>query len=77
MRAESYHRENHFGENQMVIHEVRGEADIAGGRESQIWNFHVILRRSLSRNVRRGCPRREHRKIKRHRFALVDISTTS
>ena len=77
MRAESYHRENHFGENQMVIHTVRGEADIAGGRESQIWNFHVILRRCLSRNVRRGCPRREHRKIKRHRFALVDISTTS
>jgi hypothetical protein len=40
--------------------------EVVNRYDSQIWNFHVILRRSLSRNVRRGCPRREHRKTKRH-----------
>ena len=77
LHVESCHHSDQVGDIERSFDEYRWEAGIAGGRESQIWNFHVILRRCLSRNVRRGCPRREHRKIKRHRFALVDISTTS
>ena len=77
LHVESCHHSDHIGDIERSFDEYRWEAGIAGGRRSQIWNFHAILRRCLSRNVRRGCPRREHRKIKRHRFALVDISTTS
>ena len=65
LHVESCHHSDQVGDIERSFDEYRWEAGIAGGRESQIWNFHVILRRSLSRNVRRGCPRREHREIKR------------